>query len=89
MSNGDEVNRPGYGLVLGYVELASGWNVLVMNQQQQRKPSSKYGPFSISLLRLFLHSSLLEIFKLGWMTTFSGYYTSFSTSLSVLEQFHL
>lgn len=37
MSNGDEVDRPGYGLVVGCEELANGWHVLEKNQQQTEK----------------------------------------------------
>ena len=37
MSNGDKVDRPGYGLVVGCEELANGWHVLEINQQQSEK----------------------------------------------------
>lgn len=62
-SDGSEVNRPVYGLVVGCVELASRWNVSVMNKQQSNK-SIKYEQFSTSLCHLFLHSSLLKISEL-------------------------
>lgn len=37
MNNEDEVDRPGYGLVVGYKEFVNGWHVLEMNQQQSEK----------------------------------------------------
>lgn len=37
MSNRDEVDTVGYGLVLGCEELPNGWHVLEMNQQQSEK----------------------------------------------------
>ena len=72
MSKEDEVNRPGYCLVVGCAEHASGWNLLVMNQQQSNKST-----VSIQMAKGYVKrcSTLLVIREMQIQTTMRHYLT--------------